>query len=81
MLEVTRLDIAVYRIATNRPEVDGTFSWSSTTAVLVEVFDRSGKTGLDSRRIAVVFEQRAAPSVPMPGFSLMRTAAIPCGRP
>lgn len=34
-----------YRIPTDRPEADGTFSWSATTLVIVEA-EAAGKTGL-----------------------------------
>jgi L-alanine-DL-glutamate epimerase-like enolase superfamily enzyme len=44
-MKLGRIDCAVYRIPTDRPEADGTFEWSSTTLVLVEVH-AGGLTGL-----------------------------------
>ena len=43
---VDRLETAVYRVPTDRPEADGTFAWTSTTLVLVEAVTRSGQRGL-----------------------------------
>ncbi len=42
---VTALRARAYTIPTDRPEADGTFAWSSTTLVVVEV-DGGGQTGL-----------------------------------
>jgi L-alanine-DL-glutamate epimerase-like enolase superfamily enzyme len=43
---VKELQVSVYKIPTDRPEADGTISWSSTTMVLVEVTSDSGTRGL-----------------------------------
>jgi L-alanine-DL-glutamate epimerase-like enolase superfamily enzyme len=43
---ISRLQVRVYRIPTDRPEADGTFKWDSTTVVLVEAFAQSGDCGL-----------------------------------
>jgi L-alanine-DL-glutamate epimerase-like enolase superfamily enzyme len=43
---VSGLDVSVYKVPTEVPEADGTFRWSSTTMVLVEVAARSGHRGL-----------------------------------
>jgi L-alanine-DL-glutamate epimerase-like enolase superfamily enzyme len=43
---VSQLDVSVYRIPTDRPEADGTFSWDATTMVLVEAVADSGERGL-----------------------------------
>lgn len=42
---VERLDVAVYRLTTDRPEADGTLTWDATTAVVVHV-STGGATGL-----------------------------------
>jgi L-alanine-DL-glutamate epimerase-like enolase superfamily enzyme len=42
---VERIETSVYVVPTDRPESDGTFSWDSTTLVLVEV-EGGGRTGL-----------------------------------
>src|SRR3954462_10522806 len=34
---IKRIEVSVYTIPTDAPEADGTFSWSSTTMVLVEI--------------------------------------------
>lgn len=44
-MKLGRIDCSVYRVPTDRPEADGTFEWSSTTLVLVEVH-AGGLTGL-----------------------------------
>jgi L-alanine-DL-glutamate epimerase-like enolase superfamily enzyme len=46
MSRVSRLDVSIYRVPTDRPEADGTFSWDSTTLVLVEAVADSGERGL-----------------------------------
>ena len=43
---VTGLDLGVYKVPTDLPEADGTFRWSSTTVVLVEVQSQSGHRGI-----------------------------------
>jgi L-alanine-DL-glutamate epimerase-like enolase superfamily enzyme len=43
---VARLETSVYRIPTDRPEADGTFSWDSTTMLLVEAVSEYGQRGL-----------------------------------
>src|SRR5947209_3311335 len=43
---VQRLETSAYRIPTDRPEADGTFTWDSTTLVLVEAVADSGERGL-----------------------------------
>lgn len=35
-IPIERIDVSVYRIPTDAPEADGTYSWDSTTMVLVE---------------------------------------------
>lgn len=42
---IERLDVSVYRIPTDRPEVDGTIGWDSTTMVLVKL-KAGGTTGI-----------------------------------
>ena len=42
---VERLEVAAYRIPTDRPESDGTFAWHSTTMVVVYAF-AGGERGL-----------------------------------
>jgi L-alanine-DL-glutamate epimerase-like enolase superfamily enzyme len=42
---IERLEVAAYRIPTDRPESDGTLQWDSTTIVVVEAHG-GGKTGL-----------------------------------
>ena len=42
---VERLQVAAYKIPTDAPEADGTYSWDSTTLVLVEV-EAGGEHGL-----------------------------------
>ena len=44
-MRLERLDTTVLRVPTDRPEADGTFDWSSTTVVLVEV-RAGGERGL-----------------------------------
>ncbi|HLH24374.1 MAG TPA: enolase C-terminal domain-like protein [Chloroflexota bacterium] len=43
---VARLETHVYRIPTDRPEADGTYTWDATTMVLVEAVATSGARGL-----------------------------------
>ena len=45
-MNVIRLETAVYRIPTDRPEADGTFAWDATTMLLVEAIAASGQRGL-----------------------------------
>ncbi|HEX3724417.1 MAG TPA: enolase C-terminal domain-like protein, partial [Nitrolancea sp.] len=40
-----RLDVSVYRVPTDLPEADGTFSWDATTVVCIELFG-GGMKGL-----------------------------------
>jgi L-alanine-DL-glutamate epimerase-like enolase superfamily enzyme len=42
---IERVDVAAYTVPTDRPEADGTFSWDSTTMVLVELH-AGGHAGL-----------------------------------
>lgn len=42
---IEEVEVSVYRVPTDRPESDGTFSWESTTLVLVEV-SAGGRRGL-----------------------------------
>lgn len=42
---IDRVEVSAYRVPTDAPESDGTFEWSSTTIVIVEV-SAGGKTGL-----------------------------------
>lgn len=44
-VRVETLDVSAYAVPTDLPESDGTFSWKSTTLVLVQV-KAGGKTGL-----------------------------------
>ena len=37
-IAIERLDVAAYRVPTDRPESDGTIAWNSTTMVVVDVF-------------------------------------------
>ena len=43
---ICQITASVYRIPTDRPEADGTFTWDSTTLVLVEAVADSGERGL-----------------------------------
>ena len=45
-MKLKALDVAAYRIPTDRPESDGTISWDSTTVVVVEAVTDSGERGL-----------------------------------
>ena len=45
-LKVAKLETSVYRVATDRPETDGTFAWDATTLVVVEAVSRAGHRGL-----------------------------------
>jgi L-alanine-DL-glutamate epimerase-like enolase superfamily enzyme len=45
-MKIARLETSVYRIATDRPDADGMFSWGSTSMVLVEALADSGQPGL-----------------------------------
>src|SRR5581483_7418281 len=60
---VERLDVAAYKVPTDRPEADGTIAWDSTTLVLVEVCG-GGERGLGlsyaSRAAAVLVEEKLA---------------------
>src|SRR3954469_12424051 len=42
---IERIDIATYRVPTDKPESDGTLEWNSTTLVLTEI-TAGGVTGL-----------------------------------
>ncbi len=44
-INVDRLDVSVYTVPTEAPEADGTFSWDSTTVVVVEP-SAGGRRGL-----------------------------------
>ena len=43
--EITKGKVAAYTVPTDAPEADGTFSWSSTTMVLVSL-DAGGEHGI-----------------------------------
>lgn len=43
---IADLDAAAYRIPTDSPEADGTFSWEATTLVVVQVKANDGQSGL-----------------------------------
>jgi L-alanine-DL-glutamate epimerase-like enolase superfamily enzyme len=43
---VRQIEVSVYRVPTDRPEADGTFTWDATTLVLVEAVADSGERGL-----------------------------------
>jgi L-alanine-DL-glutamate epimerase-like enolase superfamily enzyme len=43
--EITKVKVSVYTVPTDAPEADGTFSWSSTTMVLVSL-DAGGEHGI-----------------------------------
>jgi L-alanine-DL-glutamate epimerase-like enolase superfamily enzyme len=43
---IQAINVDVYRIATDRPEADGTYRWDATTVLLVEAVAASGVTGL-----------------------------------
>ena len=42
---ITKAQVAVYTVPTDAPEADGTFSWTSTTMVLVSL-EAGGKHGI-----------------------------------
>lgn len=42
---IERVDVTVIVVPTETPESDGTFEWTSTTAVLVEI-EAAGERGL-----------------------------------
>jgi L-alanine-DL-glutamate epimerase-like enolase superfamily enzyme len=44
-VRIERIDVSAYKVPTDSPESDGTYSWHATTLVLVEV-QAAGKTGL-----------------------------------
>ena len=45
-MKLAKVDTAVFRIPTDRPEADGTFHWDSTTVVLVELQAQDGTRGM-----------------------------------
>jgi L-alanine-DL-glutamate epimerase-like enolase superfamily enzyme len=45
-MRIERLETAIYRVPTDRPEADGTIAWDATTLVLVEAVAESGQRGL-----------------------------------
>ncbi len=45
-MHIDHIDLSVYRLPTDRPEQDGTYSWDSTTVVLVEPVTTNGLRGL-----------------------------------
>lgn len=45
-MKLEQIEVAVYRIPTDRAEADGSFVWGATTMVLVEVETDSGERGL-----------------------------------
>jgi L-alanine-DL-glutamate epimerase-like enolase superfamily enzyme len=45
-MKIKEMEVLVYRIPTDRPEADGTFSWDATTMVLVETVAENGQRGL-----------------------------------
>jgi L-alanine-DL-glutamate epimerase-like enolase superfamily enzyme len=45
-MKISKVDTSVYRIPTDLPEADGTFTWNDTTLVLAEVTDDQGTRGL-----------------------------------
>ena len=61
---ISRVHASSYRVPTDRPEADGTFEWSSTTIVVVEV-DSLGHRGIGysytSQAAAVVIRETLAP--------------------
>jgi L-alanine-DL-glutamate epimerase-like enolase superfamily enzyme len=57
-MRIERLEAAAYRIPTDRPEADGTFSWDSTTIVVVEAVTDDGQRGLG-------YSYTAAAAVPL----------------
>jgi len=65
-VKIDRLDVAAYKIPTNRPEADGTIAWDSTTVVVVEAHG-GGKRGLGlsyaSKAAAVLVEEKLADQV------------------
>jgi L-alanine-DL-glutamate epimerase-like enolase superfamily enzyme len=62
-VSITGLDVAVYRIPTDRPEADGTLAWESTTMVVVNASDGDhqglGWTYAGAGAASVVTEQLA----------------------
>ena len=63
-MRIERIDVAAYRIPTDRPEPDGTLQWDATTLVLVEVHG-AGRTGLghsDTHRAAAELTLRVTKS-------------------
>lgn len=91
MSAVERIDVSTYRIPTDQAESDGTFTWDSTTLVLVEAHARSA-TGIGysytSASAAAVIRDvlstivvgRDATAVPE-SWSAMRRAVRNIGRP
>lgn len=45
-MQVSRLEVGVFTVPTDRPEADGTYRWDATTLVLVEAVADSGLRGL-----------------------------------
>lgn len=65
-MKVERLEVAAYKIPTDRPEADGTIAWDSTTVVVVEAIG-GGCRGLGlsyaSKAAAVVVEEKLTDAV------------------
>ena len=66
-MRVDRLAVSVYRVPTDLPEADGTFTWDSTTMLLVEAEAESGRRGLGfsycAAAAAGVVQELLAPAV------------------
>ena len=66
MEPIRRVEVLTYRIPTEEPEADGTFSWDSTTCVVVRV-EAGGRRGLGytygSSACAVVVDELLRPVV------------------
>jgi L-alanine-DL-glutamate epimerase-like enolase superfamily enzyme len=88
---IQRIDVSVYKVPTDAPESDGTFSWDHTTLVVVEA-TAGGKTGLGysyaDRSTAVMIRDLLASAVigqdamAVPGaWSAMVAAIRNLGRP
>lgn len=69
-----RLHVAVYRLATDAPEADGTLAWNSTTAVVVHAWAGEvagvGWTSADATAASVVLGLLAETVVGRPALEV-----------
>ncbi|HEX3244634.1 MAG TPA: enolase C-terminal domain-like protein [Chloroflexota bacterium] len=77
-LTIARVETAVYRVPTDKPEADGTIAWDSTTMLLVEVVAKNGARGIGfsyaSRAAAAVVQDQLASVVV--GCAIVDTGAM-----